>query len=103
MDASEVKAAATFTWTGNIATVNLGLWYMARLVDDADRICSYRVQERRAGKLIREFTCKVPSTQRATATPSDVLKVERWCELNPAELPENGGIAPVNLDTVRIE
>jgi hypothetical protein len=103
MDASEVSVAAPFTWCGNVATVDMGRFYTARLTDDADDVRSYRIQEREAGKLLREFTCRVSGTQAASATPSAVRKVEEWCRLQPSKLPEDRGIVSADLSYVSNE
>jgi hypothetical protein len=64
----------------------------------------YRITEREGEKLLRTFTGKVQATQRATAngweSNSDERKVERWCELNAAKLPPDGGTVQIDLDEV---
>jgi hypothetical protein len=100
MDGSELRAAAPFTWNGNVATVDLGRSYTARLTGEVGDVRTFHVQEREAGKLLREFTCRVSGTQAASATPSGVRKVEEWCRLQPSKLPEDRGIVSADLSYV---
>jgi len=62
---------------------------------------NYRIEERKAGLLTRTFTGVVNGTQRASAKPTDVDKVERWCKLKASELPKDGGSIRMNLDDVQ--
>ena len=100
MDVSELRAAAPFTWNGKVATVDMGRFYIARRTDEPGDECTYHVQEREAGKLLREFTCRVHGTQVASATPTAVRKVEEWCRLQVSKLPEDGGIVSADLSYV---
>jgi hypothetical protein len=81
--------------------------YTAKFLEQTGDTCSYRIEERNEGTLIRAFTGKVPCTQRATAKGwneySDERMVERWCELSQAKLPKDGGTVDMDLSYVAKE
>jgi hypothetical protein len=84
----------------NIAPLDWGLLYIARFVGETDDMRNYRIEERKAGLLTRTFTGVVNGTQRASAKPTDVDKVERWCKLRRSELPKDGETVAMNVDEV---
>jgi hypothetical protein len=64
--------------------------------DPAFRHC--RIKKIDGARLIRTFTGKV---QRFQSTRRQVKhRIVRWCELNPARLPGNGGAVILDLDHV---
>jgi len=57
-----------------------------------------RIKKLDGARLIRTFTGKVPRFQ---STRKQVKhRIVRWCELNPARLPRDGGAVVLDLDHV---
>ena len=67
--------------------------------DPSDRDFRHcRIKKIDGTRLIRAFTGKVPRVQSARKQVKH--SIVRWCELNPARLPMDGGAVVLNLDHV---
>ncbi len=65
-------------------------------LDFAFRHC--RIKKIDGTRLVRAFTGKVPRVQSARKQVKH--SIVRWCELNPARLPLDGGTVVLDLDHV---
>jgi hypothetical protein len=84
----------------------VGIEYSAQFVDQESDTCIYRINEWRTGRMTRTFTGRISATQRATAREgnqnSDLRSIERWCELHPQLLPEDGGTIDIDLRSLML-
>jgi hypothetical protein len=78
-----------------------GLEYSATFVVQQGDIHTYRIEEWKAGRVTRTVNGRISGTQRATARGwnehSDLRSIERWCELYPTKLSEDGGTFDIDL------
>lgn len=83
-----------------------GFEYSATFVGQEGDTCTYRVDEWKTGRVTRTVTGRIPGTQRATARGSkehsDLRLIERWCELYPKKLPEDGGTVDIDLSSIAL-
>ena len=79
--------------------------YSATFVGMEGDLCLYRVDEWKVGGLIRSFTGRISCPQRATSKgsdqQSDLRSIERWCQLHPERLPEDGGTIDIDLSSLQ--
>jgi hypothetical protein len=57
------------------------------------------VDEWTAGRVTRTVTGRILGTKRATARERSI---ERWCELHPEKLPEDGGTVDIDLSSLTL-
>jgi hypothetical protein len=81
-----------------------GVAYSATFVGQEGDTYIYRVEEWKVGRVTRTVTGRLSGTQRARARGStehsDLRLIERWCELHPQKLPEDGGTVDIDLSSV---
>ena len=82
-----------------------GLEYSATFVGQEGDTYIYRIAEWKTGQVTRTVTGRISGTQQATARGwnehSDLRSIERWCELYPKKLPEDGGTVDIDLSSVQ--
>jgi hypothetical protein len=78
--------------------------YTANFIGQTGDNCSYQMEERDAGELVRAFLVTISCAQRASAKGweknSDERKIELWCTRHSSELPKDGERIQVDLDEV---
>jgi len=85
---------------------NPGLKYTAKFIEEASGAAGSDMRscqiEEKDGKQMRTFTGKVTRSQ--STRPDAERDIERWCEMNPSELPKGGGTIAktIDLNEVRI-
>ena len=82
-----------------------GFEYSATFVEQEGDTSIYRVEEWKTGRVTRTVTGRISGTQRATARGSkehsDLRSIERWCELYPQKLPDDGGTVDIDLSSLQ--
>ena len=78
--------------------------YTANFIGQTSGDCSYQIEERNEGELVRAFIVTISCSQRVSAKgwqeKSDERKVELWCKGHSRELPKNGERIRIDLDEV---
>lgn len=78
--------------------------FTATFIGQAGDDCSYQIEERNQGELVRAFIVTISCDQRASAKgweeKADERKVELWCKGHSRELPKNDGSIRIDLDEV---
>jgi hypothetical protein len=77
--------------------------YTANFIGQTSDDCSYQIEERNEGELVRAFVVTISCSQRVSAKgweKSDERKVELWCKGHSRELPKNGERIRIDLDEV---
>jgi len=78
--------------------------FTATFIGQTGDDCSYQIEERNEGELVRAFIVTIVCGQRASAQgweeKSDERKVELWCKSHSRDLPKNGGRIRIDLDEV---
>ena len=77
--------------------------FTANFIGQTSDDCSYQIEERNEGELVRAFIVTISCRQRVSAKgleKSDERKVELWCKGHSRELPKNGERIRIDLDEV---
>jgi hypothetical protein len=78
--------------------------FTANFIGQTSDDCSYQIEERNEGELMRAFIVTISCNQRVSAKDweekSDERKVELWCKGHSRELPKNGERIRIDLDEV---
>ena len=78
--------------------------FTASFIGQTGDYCSYQIEERNAGELVRAFIVTISCSQRTSAQGREKNsaegKIELWCEHHSRELPKNGERIQVDLDEV---
>jgi hypothetical protein len=78
--------------------------FTANFIGQTGDDCSYQIEERSAGELVRAFIVTISCSQRASARgwekDSDERKIELWCKHHSRELPKDGERIQIDLDEV---
>jgi hypothetical protein len=80
------------------------LTFTATFIGQTGDDCSYQIEERNQGELVRAFIVTISCSQRASAKgweeKSDERKIELWCKHHSRELPKDGARIRIDLDAV---
>ena len=78
--------------------------FTANFIGQTSDDCSYQIEERNEGELVRAFIVTISCRQRVLTKgweeKSDERKVELWCNGHSRELPKNGQRIRIDLDEV---
>jgi hypothetical protein len=69
------------------------------MVDETGDFLHCRIEQFEGENVVRAFVGKLTRSQ--AARQGAERDIERWCELNPGKLPEEGGTVPIDLDEIR--
>jgi hypothetical protein len=77
--------------------------FTANFIGQTSDDCSYQIEERNEGELVRAFIVTISCRQRVSTKgweKSDERKVELWCKGHSRELPKSGERIRIDLDEV---
>ena len=77
--------------------------FTANFIGQTSDDCSYQIEERNEGELVRAFIVTISCRQRVSTKgweEFDERKVELWCKGHSRALPKNGERIRIDLDEV---